>query len=347
MDAVVIHAPHDLRIDALAPPPAGPGEGEVVVHMAAGGICGSDLHYYHHGGFGTVRIREPMVLGHEAAGHVEAIGAGVTGLRVGQLVAVNPSQPCLVCPSCKRGERIHCENMRFSGSAMRFPHEQGLFRERITVPAFRAFPVGDTVAPEEAALCEPVSVSLHAARQAGDLAGRRVLVSGCGPIGVIVATVARHRGAAEVICTDIAPHSLEVARAMGCDAAIDVSAGPQALAHLAENRGRIDVAFECSGAPGALAGIVPTLRPKGRMVIVGLGGDVALPMNTVVVKEIEMVGTFRFDDEFGEAAAIIGQRLIDFRPMITAVYPMADAVAAFGLASDRKRATKVAIRLGA
>ena len=134
-----------------------------------------------------------------------------------------------------------------------------------------------------------------------------------------------------MICTDIAPHSLEVARAMGCDAAIDVSAGPQALAHLAENRGRIDVAFECSGAPGALAGIVPTLRPKGRMVIVGLGGDVALPMNTVVVKEIEMVGTFRFDDEFGEAAAIIGQRLIDFRPMITAVYPMADAVAAFGI----------------
>lgn len=346
MDAVVIHAPHDLRIDALSPPAAGPGEGEVLVRMAAGGICGSDLHYYHHGGFGTVRIREPMVLGHEAAGRIEAVGAGVSGLAPGQLVAVNPSQPCLACASCRRGQRIHCENMRFSGSAMRFPHEQGLFRERLVIPAARAFAMGDVVAPEEAALCEPLSVSLHAANQAGDLKDRRVLVSGCGPIGVIVAAVARHRGAAEVICTDIAPHSLEVARAMGCDAAIDVSAGPEALAPFTENRGRFDVAFECSGAPGALAGIVPTIRPKGRLVIVGLGGDVALPMNTMVVKEIELVGTFRFDDEFGEAAAIIGRRLIDFRPMISGVFPMKDAVAAFGLASDRKRATKVAIRLG-
>ncbi|MHB2170116.1 L-idonate 5-dehydrogenase [Alsobacter sp. R-9] len=346
MQAVVIHAPHDLRIDTLPAAGAAPGPGEVLVRMAAGGICGSDLHYYHHGGFGTVRIKEPMILGHEASGYVEAVGSGVTGLRPGALVAVNPSRPCLACAPCRAGRRIHCENMRFNGSAMRFPHEQGLFRESIVVEAGRLFPMGDTVSPEEAALCEPLSVSLHAVNRAGDIRGARVLVSGCGPIGILVAAAARHAGASSVVATDITPHCLATARAMGVDEAIDVSGGPDALAPLTENRGQIDVVFECSGAPGAMAGVLPTLRPGGRMVLVGLGGDAPMPMNTIVTKEIEVVGTFRFDQEFGEAARIIGERLIDFRPMISGVYPLADAVLAFSLASDRKRATKVAIRLG-
>jgi len=127
MKAIVAHAAKDLRIEACDV--AEPGPGEVRVKMAAGGICGSDLHYYNHGGFGTVRLREPMILGHEVSGHVAKLGPGVTGLEVGQLVAVSPSRPCGVCKYCLEGSQNHCLNMQFYGSAMPFPHIQGAFRE--------------------------------------------------------------------------------------------------------------------------------------------------------------------------------------------------------------------------
>jgi L-idonate 5-dehydrogenase len=345
MRAVVIHAPHDLRIEGFPGKDAPPGPGEVRVKMAAGGICGSDLHYYHHGGFGVVRVREPMALGHEAAGHIEALGEGVTGLAVGDLVAVNPSRPCGVCPSCQRGMRVHCEDMRFNGSAMRLPHEQGLFREHVTTKATQAFKLSPDVTAAEAAFCEPLSVALHAVAQAGDVKGKTVLVSGSGPIGLLVGIAARVNGAKAVIATDITAHSLDMARKFGCEDCIDVSAGPEALAGYTEDRGKVDVIFECSGNARALAATLPTLRPKGRIVLVGLGGDVVLPMNTIVVKEQEIVGTFRFDQEFGRAAELISTRAVDLRPMITALMPMKDAVAAFDLASDRTRATKVVLDL--
>jgi L-idonate 5-dehydrogenase len=352
MRAVVIHAPHDLRVESfegVAFIPDGepaPGENEVLVRMAAGGICGSDLHYYHHGGFGTVRVRQPMVLGHEAAGYVEAVGPGVTHVAPGDLVAVNPSRPCGTCPSCARGARVHCENMVFNGSAMRFPHVQGLFRERILVPGRQAFRLDSSVSAGEAALCEPFSVALHAVAQAGDLAGRSVLVSGSGPIGVLVAVASRLAGAKRIVATDITPHSLAMADRFGCDDCLDVSAGPEVLEPLTRDRGQIDVAFECSGNPKALGAALGTLKPRGRMVLVGLGGDGALPMNMIVAKELQIVGTFRFDEEFAQAAELISSRKVDLRPMLSAVYPMEAAIEAFNHASDRTRATKVVIALG-
>src|SRR6202011_294856 len=141
MRAIVIHAPKDLRIDSF-PDPA-PGPGEVRVKIAAGGICGSDLHYYHHGGFGTVRIQQPMALGHEIAGVIAAVGDGVTSVKAGTRVAVNPSKPCGQCLHCQEGMRNQCLDMRFLGSAMRFPHVQGGFREFLTVDATQAVPIAD------------------------------------------------------------------------------------------------------------------------------------------------------------------------------------------------------------
>jgi L-idonate 5-dehydrogenase len=120
MRGVVIHAPKDLRVDEVAV--VAPGPGQVRVRIAAGGICGSDLHYYHHGGFGTVRIREPMALGHEIAGVIEEVGPNVDHLAPGTRVAVNPSRPCNVSRYCREGLHQHCLDMQFIGSAMRFPH---------------------------------------------------------------------------------------------------------------------------------------------------------------------------------------------------------------------------------
>jgi L-idonate 5-dehydrogenase len=147
MRAVVIHAPKDLRIDTY--PDAAPAAGEVRVRNANGGICGSDLHYYHHGGFGVVRIQQPMALGHEIAGVVETVGDGVSGVKPGTRVAVNPSKPCGQCQHCQEGMRNQCLDMRFLGSAMRFPHVQGGFREFITVDAAQAMPIADKLSLAE------------------------------------------------------------------------------------------------------------------------------------------------------------------------------------------------------
>jgi L-idonate 5-dehydrogenase len=286
-----------------------------------------------------------MALGHEVSGYVSAVGIGVTGLKVGDLVAVNPSSPCGECASCRRNEHNHCENMRFNGSAMRFPHVQGLFRESVTVPQTRAFSIDSAVPAAEAALCEPFSVSLHAVVQAGDLKGRTVLVSGCGPIGILTIVAAKLAGAAKIVATDITAHSLAMAARFGCDHGIDVASNSEALAPYSADRGQIDVVFECSGNPNAIAAAMATLKPKGRMVLVGLGGDAVMPLNMIVAKELAVVGTFRFNAEFARAAELISTRVVDLSPMISATFPMAQAEEGFRQASDRTKATKVVIAL--
>ena len=199
--ACVLHSAKDLRIENV--PIAKMGDDQVLVRIGAGGICGSDLHYYLDGGFGAVRVKEPMVLGHEVAGIVEAVGAGVTKVKPGERVALNPSRPCGKCKFCQSGEQQHCLDMWFYGSAMRVPHSQGAFRERIVAGEFQCEPVGETVSIDEAACCEPLSVALHAVGQPGVLTGKRVLVVGSGPIGALVIASARYAGALEVVATDL------------------------------------------------------------------------------------------------------------------------------------------------
>ncbi len=336
---VVIHAPRDLRIEAVAPVPPGPGE--VRVAIQAGGICGSDMHYFNHGGFGTVRVREPMVLGHEIAGAVAQVGPGVTGVSPGTRVAVNPSRACGKCRYCREGLRHQCLDMHFLGSAMRFPHAQGGFRQSLTVSAEQAVPLADRTTMGEAAMAEPLAVCLHAAVQAGPLQGKRVLVTGCGPIGALCVLVARHGGAAEIVATDVADYPLEVAREVGATRTINVAAEPEALAPYGADKGTFDVLFEASGNAAALAGALGAMRPGGIVVQVGLGGDMNLPINLIVAKELQLRGTFRFDREFALAVALMGSGQIDVRPLLSRTVPFREAPEAFALAQDRARAIKV------
>ena len=337
--AVVIHAPHDLRIDSVAV--GEPGPGEVRVRVARGGICGSDLHYYHQGGFGAVRVREPMVLGHEIAGVIERLGPGVTSLRQGQTVAVNPSVNCGQCRMCRAGQPIHCLEMRFYGSAMRFPHVQGGFREAIVCRAEQALPDADGVGPEIAAFAEPLAVCLHAIRQADGLAGARVLVTGCGPIGALTVLAARHAGAREIVVTDVTDAATAMALRIGADRALNTAAAPDALVPYEAEKGLFDVAFEASGHPAALASAIAATRPRGTIVQIGVSGTVPVPLNVIVAKEIALRGTFRFHDEFAWAVALLGSGRIDVRPLLSATMPFDRAVEAFTLASDRAQAMKV------
>ncbi len=341
MRAVVIHPPHDLRVEDRA---AGePGPGQVRVRIGAGGICGSDLHYYQHGGFGTVRVKHPMVLGHEVAGVVDALGEGVSGLVMGQAVAVNPSLPCGVCRFCQAGEQQHCLDMRFYGSAMRDPHVDGGFREALVCEAIQAVPLPDGLDVTTAAFAEPLAVCLHAVNQAGPLLGKRVLVTGSGPIGALTVAAARLAGAREIVATDLTTAPEATMRAMGADGFVAVGGATDALAPFAAGKGWFDVAFEASGSAPALLGILPVLRPRGTIVQIGIGGDAGVPLSVLAAKEITWRGTFRFHAEFGLAVATLGRRAIDVAPLLTARFPVDRAAEAIDLAADRSRAMKVQI----
>lgn len=343
MKTIVIHAARDLRIEDR--PIEEPGPGEVQIRLATGGVCGSDLHYYNHGGFGAIRLREPMILGHEVAGHVTALGEGVAGLAPGQLVAVSPSRPCYGCAYCQQGLHNQCLNMRFYGSAMPFPHIQGAFREVLVADA-RQCVVADGLTAGEAAMAEPLAVTLHATRRAGEMLGKRVLVTGCGPIGVLSILAARRAGAAEIVATDLSDFTLSLARAVGADRTINMGSEPDGLAGYAEGKGTFDVLYECSGAAPALAAGIAALRPRGVIVQLGLGGDMSLPMMAITAKELELRGSFRFHEEFATGVGLMQKGLIDVKPLITHTVPLAEAVRAFDLASDRSRAMKAQISFG-
>lgn len=337
-----LHGRNDIRIETADV--AAPGPGEVRVAIAAGGICGSDLHYYQDGGFGPIRVREPIILGHEASGTVLATGKGVAGLSEGDRVAVNPSRPCGTCAYCREGLTTHCLAMRFNGSALRFPHEQGLFREEIVVDAAQCIPVGPGTSFAEAACAEPLAVCLHARSMAGEVRGKRVLVTGAGPIGALCAAVAAEGGAAVVVVTDLQDLPLDVARRMGASRTINVAQDAAALDDYAAEKGHFDLVFECSAATPAIRAAIAAVRPHGRLVQVGVAGDTPLPLNAIVGKELTLQGTQRFlQTDFVDAVQRISDRRIDVRPVVTGSFPLADAVEAFRVAGDRSAAVKVQI----
>jgi len=339
MRAAVLHSPRDLRVEESEAPEPKPGQ--VQVRIQAGGICGSDLHYYHQGGFGTVRIRQPMALGHEIAGVVERVGRDVTGLEPGRMVAVNPSLPCHACRYCRMALPNQCLNMRFYGSAMLFPHVQGGFRELLVCDAAQAIPVPDTVSVFEAAFAEPLAVALHAVARAGALLGKRVIVAGAGPIGALTVAAVRAAGAAEIVVTDLHDAPLATVMKVGADRTINVAKEPEALAAFESDKGYFDVMFEAAGSAETLLSALKIVRARGLIVQIGQGAQATLPMSMLVTKELDLIGTFRFHDEFALAVETIAKRRIDVRPLLTDVIPLAEAVRAFELAADKSRAMKV------
>ena len=341
MKTVVIHAAHDLRIEEREPEQPGPGE--VAVAIKRGGICGSDLHYYNHGGFGVVRLKEPMILGHEVAGEIVALGTGVTTLAIGDRVAVSPSRPCATCTYCQKGAQNHCLNMRFYGSAMPFPHIQGAFREHLVADATQCHKIAPDVSIEMAAFAEPFAVTLHAINRAGPLTGRRVLITGCGPIGALAIVAARAHGAREIIATDVTEFTLSTALRVGADRAVNVASNAGDMDAYKANKGAFDIMIEASGNERALRLGLDVLRPRGILVQLGLGGDMALPMNQVTAKEIEMRGSFRFHEEFALAVDLINGKRVDLSPLLSGVVPLAEAERGFQLANDRSKAMKVQI----
>lgn len=331
----VIHGRGDLRVEELPVPLPGPGQALVAVRY--GGVCGSDLHYWRHGGVGDFRLREPMLLGHEVVGTVVAYGEGASGPLAGTAVAVHPATPCGRCPECVDGRRNVCRDTRYLGSAARFPHVQGGFAARVVVPADQLRPLPAGLDLRRAALAEPLSVALHAVRRAGDVAGRHVLVTGAGPIGCLVVAAAKAAGAAGVTVTDLLPAALEYARAAGADTVVRADE-PDDAGWPAE----VDVAIEASGVAAGLDTCLRLVRRGGVVVQLGMlpPGHSPFAGNLVVSREIELRGAFRFDTEFDAALELLAVEG-SFDGMVSAVLPVRRAEEAFALAADRSRSCKV------
>ena len=346
MLAAVCHGKKDLRIDPVEDRALAPDE--VRVAVAFGGICGSDMHYYHRGGVGDFLVREPMTLGHEVSGVVVEVGSGVNGLEPGMKAALDPSRPCLSCRACREGRANLCANMFFLGSAGRFPHVQGGFAQHLVLRQDQVIPVPLNTDLLRLSVAEPLSVGLHAVNRAGPLMGKRVIVTGSGPIGLLTARAARHAGAVEVVCTDIEDAPLAVARdRMGATGTLNVVKDPDGLAAYEADSGRFDVGFEASGSADALASLFKVVRRGGRIVQVGMlpPGDTPAPVNQLQSREIDLVGAFRANDEFRLAVELIVSGAIDVSPILSGVYPLAEAVTAFELAGDRSQVVKLHLAL--
>ena len=346
MLAAVCHGKKDLRIDTLADRAL--VAGEVRVAVAYGGICGSDLHYYHRGAVGDFAVREPLVLGHEISGTVIETGPGVAGLEAGAKAALDPSRPCLRCRYCRAGRSNLCVDMWFLGSAGRMPHSQGGFSQHLVLREDQVIPVPRDANLQHVAMAEPLSVALHAVNQAGALNGRRVIVTGSGPIGLLIARAARNAGALEVICTDVedAPLALAV-RSMGATGTLNVRRDPRGLARFAADEAGFDVAFEASGSPEALASLFGVLRRGGRLVQVGMlpPGTAPVPVNLLQSREFEFVGAFRANGEFRHAVELILRGDVGVAPVLSATYPLARAVEALEQAGDRSKVIKVQLAI--
>jgi L-iditol 2-dehydrogenase len=334
MRVAVLNAPGELVLEDRPEPEPGPGQ--VKVRIASVGVCGSDTHYYDHGRIGDFVVESPLVLGHEASGVVVAVGDGVTSLRPGQRVSLEPGVPDLVCEQCLAGRYNLCPDMRFFAT----PPIDGAFAEHVVVHAAFAHPVPDTMSDDAAALLEPLSVGVWACRKGRVSAGSRVLVTGAGPIGLVAVQTALAFGATEVVVSDVNPARLALARDLGATDVVD--AREQSVRDLPRPP---QVLLECSGFPPAIGDGLRALDRAGRAVLVGMGGDeVPLPLAHVQSRELEVTGTFRYANTWPTAIALVTSGRVDLDRLVTGTYGLAQAADALTASRTDPQAVKAVVR---
>lgn len=335
--AIVVHGVGDLRIETYEH--AAPEPHEAVVDIAYGGICGSDLHYWLHGAAGESILRAPLVLGHEVVGTVVQAAADGTGPAAGTDVAVHPATPGgdgVRYPADRPNLSPGCT---YLGSAARIPHTQGAFSRYSVLPARMLRPLPAGLQLRAAALAEPASVAWHAVSQAGDLHGRRVLVIGSGPIGSLIVAVAKRAGAAEIIAVDMHEAPLKIAKAVGATGTI-LATDTEAIEAV-----QADVVLESSGNHRGLASALRGAMRGGKVVMVGLlpSGDQPVPISLAITRELELVGSFRFNNEIHDVLAALADGSLYVDPIVTHEFPSTQAIEAFDLAKDPTKSGKVLI----
>ncbi len=341
--ALVLERQNDLRLrDIDLPLDVGPGMVKIRLHTV--GVCGSDVHYYTHGRIGPFVVEQPMVLGHEAAGTVVEVGEGVSGLKPGDRVCMEPGIP----DPNSRASRLGMYNVDPAVTFWATPPVHGVLTAEVVHPAGYTYKLPDNVSFAEGAMVEPFAVGMQAATKARIVPGDTAVVIGAGPIGTMVALAALAGGCARVIIADLAQPKLDIAARY--DAVIPVNVRERDLAaevaRLTDGWGA-DVVFECSGAPHAWETVMALPRPGGCIVVVGLPVEpISFDIATLSTKELRIESVFRYAHQYPRAIALIASGKVDLKPLISETFPFERSVEAFERAVEaRPSDVKLQIRM--
>ena len=331
----LLTAARTVLVEEAEMPDAIPAD-QVRLRLATASICGTDMHYFRHFANAGFHLDYPVTLGHEACAYVE--DANGHDFETGQLVAINPIIPCGDCDRCETGDINMCARKKFPGSATTKPHIDGFFREFFDFPARCCHAVAPEVSSDHLTFAEPFACALHSVNRGGVTAGQKVLVTGCGPMGLLAAAGAFAKGA-EVHVTDIKPDSIAAAEAVG--AGRGFVTGKEAPPENA-----YDVVIEASGSPHAYNQALDAVRKQGTISVLSLIQPTEVPINLHLnaLKEVVSVGSILFTHEFSDAVTLIESGKIDFDAITAARFPVAEAQAACDMVADGRAIGKVLIK---
>lgn len=345
MLAAVLNGIKDLRVEERPAPELSPGK--VLLRVRRAGICGTDVHYFEEGRFGSFAVTAPFILGHEATGEVIAVAPGVEKPAVGDRVAVNPTRQCGQCDYCRAGRGNLCRRVTVFGSASTKPPSNGVFCQYLAAGAGQCHIIPPEMDDGMGALMEPLAVALHALRRAGSVAGKQVMVTGGGPIGLLVAIIARAYGATTIALCDPVAERRQMALAVGADSALDpleTTFKDQVAALTGDG---FDLLFEASGAPPALKQAFEVVRRGGTIVQIGVfsAPEIPLPINQLMVRELQFVGSFRYGNVWEEAIRLAASGRVNLQPLISRVFPLRQAAEAMAVACAKTGVVKVQLDL--
>jgi L-iditol 2-dehydrogenase len=332
MKVVRLHGVGDLRVHEEPIPEI--KSGEALIRVTSVGVCGSDLHWFSEATIGDAVIERPLVLGHEFAGVIEEISGERSVLKLGQRVAVDPAIPCNTCEYCLEGNPNLCEHLHFAGHGL----DDGAMREYLAWPTTCLYPLPESINDPDGAMLEPLGVAIHAVDLGQIRPGMMVGVFGCGPIGLLVLQVARAAGATRLIATDKLSHRLEAAQKMGATDVFLSSGGKENAEVLvaANNRG-VDVAFEAAGENDAVETAIETVKPGGRVVLIGIPSDdhKSFRASTARRKGVTIKLCRRMKFTYPRAIKLVESGVVDVRSLVTHHFSLDESQEAFLVANRR------------
>lgn len=352
--AAVLYGPQDLRIqdvETVLPEPH-----QVQLRIRATGICGTDMHYFQNAKNGIFVVKSPLILGHEAAGEIVAVGNASGDFKIGDRVVFEPQRPCETCRFCRRGVYNLCPNMKFTGSASANPPVQGSLQQLYNHSAKFVYKLPESISWEEAAVIEPLAVAIHAINRSDLRTGQSVLVIGAGAVGLLCASVARVAGASRVTIVDIEQSRLNFAtgKVQGVEAVADDSvlipmkakegeakedfatrtAGM--VLNLSPEKEQFDVVFECTGVESCVNTGIHAVRSRGKVVLVGMGAPMqSLHIGAAAVREVDLLGLWRYSHTFEPAIDLVRSGRVNLKSMVTHQYSLENAAAALCMALAR------------
>ena len=332
MRAAKLYTPGDIRLVEIEKP--SPGPGEVLVRVKAVGICASDVHYFRDGRISDAVVTEPFILGHEFAGEIAEVGPGVTNVRPGDRVAVEPAIPCYACDMCAAAYHNLCRNVKFCGT----PPFHGSLREFIAWPARLVEPIPDSMSMGEAAMLEPLAVGVYAVEISDDIRGKTVAVLGAGAIGLSILQAARIAGCGGAIVTDLYPSRLELAKKLGADRTFLADSGVVSAVKEATGGRGADVVYEAAGENDAVVQATEMVRPSGWVIVGGIPRDdqITVTASTVRRKQVTIRLLRRSNDTLRRSIAYVHDGKVDVASFITHRFPLERVAEAFETARDHK-----------